>query len=127
MPARLSAIAVLFLGVCISAAYAGADDNHSCSAYATPVCPPGADSSNCLDNAYRAINDLERRVYALETGRRASSYASIQAPQANGAATQAHVENASTSTAGLSGIFHHPDCLVGWSWNGTTCVRRESD
>ncbi len=30
------------------------------------VCPPGMNAGTCLDNAYRAIDDLQARVRALE-------------------------------------------------------------
>jgi hypothetical protein len=119
-------VAVAFVfGLLASTALAESGAGFSRAAYATPVCPAGADAQNCLDNAYRAIDDLERRVSMIETGRHASTYASVQNPEVPGAAAQAHVENASTS--GLSAMFHHPDCLPGWSWNGTTCMRREDD
>jgi hypothetical protein len=121
-------VAVAFVfGLLASAALAESGAGYSRAAYATPVCPAGADAQNCLDNAYRAIDDLERRVSMLETGRRASSFASAQGAALPAAAGQAHIENTSTGVSGLSAIFHHPDCLPGWGWNGTTCVRREDD
>lgn len=121
-------VAVAFVfGLLASTAFADSVSGFSRATYALPVCPAGADSANCLDNAYRAIDDLERRVSMLETGRRASSYASMQNSQANGAAPQAHTENASASSSGLGAIFHHPDCLPGSSWNGVSCARREDD
>jgi len=119
-------VAVAFVfGLVASAALADSGAGFSRATYALPVCPAGADAQNCLDNAYRAIDDLERRVSMLETGKRASTYAAAQSPVAFGATPQAHVEN--TSATPVTSMFHHPECLPGWSWNGTTCVSREGD
>jgi hypothetical protein len=119
-------VAVAFVfGLLASTALADSVSGFSRAAYALPVCPAGADAQNCLDNAYRAIDDLERRVSMLETGKRSSTYASAQSPVVHGAAPQAHVENASLTP--LSSMFHHADCLPGSSWNGSACVSREGE
>lgn len=124
---RPSMVAGFILGVCFSAAYADSGSlTHA--AYATPVCPAGADAQNCLDNAYRAIDDLERRVSMLETGRRAASYAaSAVQTLVNTTTTGPGERNADTSTGGISGLLHHPECLPGSSWNGVSCARREDE
>jgi hypothetical protein len=119
-------VAVAFVfGLVASAALADSGAGYSHAAYALPVCPAGADAQNCLDNAYRAIDDLERRVSMIETGKRASTYAATQGPVSFGATPQAHVEETSSGSSPLSSMFHHPDCLPGWAWNGTACTRRE--
>lgn len=124
---RPSMIAGFILGVCFSAAYADSGVL-SHAAYATPVCPPGADPQNCLDNAYRAIDNLERRVSMLETGRRAASYAaSAVQTLVNTTSTAPSESNADTATNGISGLLHHPDCLPGSAWDGVSCAHREGE
>ena len=122
---RPSVAAAFVFGLLASTALADSVSGFSRAAYALPVCPAGADMQNCLDNAYRAIDDLERRVSMLETGKRSSTYAAAQPPVVYGTAPQAHVENASTTT--VSSMVHHADCLPGSSWNGSACVSREGE
>ncbi len=121
---RPTAVAAFVAGLVFSNALAEPSTGYSRAAYATPVCPAGADATNCLDNAYRAIDDLERRVMALETGRRASSFASAQGPVTFG--DQPGAASVSETRSGNT-MFHHPDCLPGWAWNGSACVSREGD
>ena len=71
---RTHLIAIVIVGaaaLCISA-IAQLAPGPAAAAAASGLCPAGTSAGQCLDNAVAAINDLERRVAALEAQAKAN-------------------------------------------------------
>lgn len=95
---------------------------------ASKLCPPGTSMGACWDNAFAKIEELERRVEALETQRGPAAPAAMSRQPADEHVSKAEAEpppppDKHGCTGGKRWIGDECSCpIIAPFWNGKACV-----